>query len=217
MTITLSPGATPERVIPCRATASGSASAAWRADRPGGSRSERGVPHQQVAGEGTVVAVDDRALAVLALGGLPLEAAAAPPALGRGAADHRLADRPALHPLAQGGHGAGELVAGHQAGLVAPPVEQHVDVRAADPAVVDLDQHLARARAGAPGAPRPPPRPAAGRRRPASPRAAHPWTYLPLLDPGPVARRPGTDPTPGQTLGRAARPAAMTRARCGGR
>ena len=28
MTITLSPGATPERVIPCRATASGSASAA---------------------------------------------------------------------------------------------------------------------------------------------------------------------------------------------
>ncbi len=39
ITITLSPGATPERVIPWSATASGSASAAWRADRPGGSRS----------------------------------------------------------------------------------------------------------------------------------------------------------------------------------
>ena len=38
MTITLSPGPTPERVMPWRATAIGSASAAWRAPRPGGRR-----------------------------------------------------------------------------------------------------------------------------------------------------------------------------------
>ena len=105
MTITLSPGATPDRVIPCSATASGSASAAWRADRPGGSRSSDSVPHQQVAGECTVVAVGDRALAVLALGGLPLEAPAAAAALGGGAADHRLSDLPLVHALTQGGHG----------------------------------------------------------------------------------------------------------------
>ena len=43
---------------------------------------------------------------------------------------------------------AGELVAGDQPGLVAPALEQHVDVRSADAAVVDLDQHLARSGPG---------------------------------------------------------------------
>ena len=144
MTMTLSPGATPERVMPWRATASGSASAAWRADRPGGSRSSEASPHQHVAGEGPVVAVDDRTLPVLALRGLALAAPSAPPAPGRRTADHRVADLPTVHPLAERDDRAGELVAGHQTRLVAPPVEQHVDVGAADPAVVHLDQHLAR-------------------------------------------------------------------------
>ena len=94
MTITLSPGAIPERVIPCSATASGSASAAWRALRPGGRRSSDRGPDQHVAGEGAVVVVDDRALAVLALRGLALEAAPAAPAPGRRPADHLLADLP---------------------------------------------------------------------------------------------------------------------------
>src|SRR5271157_1480564 len=38
-TITVSPGVTPERVMPCNATDSGSANAAWRAARPSGRRS----------------------------------------------------------------------------------------------------------------------------------------------------------------------------------
>ena len=37
-TITVSPGVTPDRVMPCMATDRGSASAAWRGDRPSGSR-----------------------------------------------------------------------------------------------------------------------------------------------------------------------------------
>ena len=35
-------------------------------------------------------------------------------------------------------------MAGDQAGLIAPALEDDVDVRAADPAVVDLDQDLTR-------------------------------------------------------------------------
>ena len=38
ITVTLSPRLTPDQVIPCRATASGSANAARRAVKPGGSR-----------------------------------------------------------------------------------------------------------------------------------------------------------------------------------
>ena len=104
--------------------------------------------HQDVAGEGPVVAVDDRSGSVLALRGLPLEAATAAPAPGRGAADHRLTDLPALDSGTQGGDGPGELVPGDQAGLAGPPVEQQVDVRTADAAVVDLHQHLARSGSG---------------------------------------------------------------------
>ena len=44
MTITRSPGAAPERVMPCNATASGSARAAWRDVRPGGSATSAAAP-----------------------------------------------------------------------------------------------------------------------------------------------------------------------------
>src|ERR1700677_3914346 len=100
--------------------------------------------HQDVAGEGPVVAVDDRARTVLALRGLALEAATAASTPGRGATDHRLTDLPALDAGAQGADGPGELVPGDQAGLAGPPVEQQVDVRTADAAMVHLHQDLAR-------------------------------------------------------------------------
>jgi hypothetical protein len=104
---------------------------------------ERRRPYQHVAGKGPVVPVDDGPLAVLALGRLPLQAAAAAPALGRCALDNGVADLPAHHTLTQGGNGTSELVARHQSGLAGPALEQQVDVRAADAAVVHLYQDLA--------------------------------------------------------------------------
>ena len=148
MTMTVSPGATPARVIPWSATASGSASAAWRAVRPRRQSEERRRPDQHVAGEGTVVAVDDEPCPVLALRRLPFQAPAAVAALGRRAADDRLADLPARHAVAESNDGAAELVARHQAWLLGPALEKHVHVGTADPAVVHLHQHLVRTRPG---------------------------------------------------------------------
>ena len=106
MTITLSPGADARAGDPVqrhgqRLGQRGLARRQTRRQRGAATAS----PHQHVAGEGAVVAVDDRTLAVLALRRLPLEAAPAATALGRGAADHGLADLPAVHPLAQRGDG----------------------------------------------------------------------------------------------------------------
>ena len=98
--------------------------------------------------------------------------------------------RQPVDPLTERGDGTGELVAGHQAGLVAPPLEQHVDVRTADPAVIDLDQDLVRARARAPASPRPRPRPAGGRPPPASSRAARPCPTSPTVPKSVVRARP---------------------------
>ena len=75
-TITLSPGATPERVMPCSATDSGSASAAWRGERPSGRRRTTAGPAQDVLGEGTVGAARGHAVAVLALRRLALAGSA---------------------------------------------------------------------------------------------------------------------------------------------
>ncbi len=112
-----------------------------------GQAEEGGLPDQHVAGEGPVVAVDHRALPVLALRRLALEAPAAPSAPGRGAPDDQRTELPPLDVGPQGHDGSGELVAGHQA-LLAPPVEEHVDVGPADAAVVHLHQHLVGGRAG---------------------------------------------------------------------
>ena len=45
-TITVSPGCTPERVMPCMATESGSARAAWRGARPSGRRRTPAARHK---------------------------------------------------------------------------------------------------------------------------------------------------------------------------
>jgi hypothetical protein len=98
--------------------------------------------HQHIAGEGAIVAVDDRARPVLALRGLPLQATTAPTASGRRTANNGLTDLPTGDALSEGSDSAGELVTGHQARLIGPTVEQHVDIRATDTAVVHLHQDL---------------------------------------------------------------------------
>ena len=45
-TMTRSPGATPDRVMPCKATERGSASAAWRGERPSGRRRTPAARHR---------------------------------------------------------------------------------------------------------------------------------------------------------------------------
>ena len=106
-TMAVSPSPTPERVMPCRATASGSASAASRAESPAGRRSSDRAFDQHVAGEGAVVEVGvDRPLAAFALRGLALPAAPAGAAARRGAADDLVAHGPVRHAVAHGGDGA---------------------------------------------------------------------------------------------------------------
>ena len=92
MTITLSPGPTPERVMPWSATASrlGQRGLACRRDPVGAAAGRRRAPAR--SGRRPRCGRRSSTLTVLALRRLPLEAPPAPPALGRGAAHHRLAD-----------------------------------------------------------------------------------------------------------------------------
>ena len=106
---------------------------------------------------------------------------------------------PSAHPstpCAHGGHGSRVLVAGDQTGLAGPALEQQVDVRAADPAVVDLDQHLAGPGRGT-GRCSTSTSPGPGRRRRASCRAVRLRTppFLPRARPVPPPARAGQPPS----------------------
>ena len=70
-TITLSPGATPERVMPWRATDSGSASAAWRGDRPSGSRRTPAARHRMYSAKAPSVCSEVMLLRFSHCDGLP--------------------------------------------------------------------------------------------------------------------------------------------------
>ena len=118
----------------------------------GGAATEAGREAEQLTGVGQDVVgeapVEGRAVlhgppAVLALRRLALTAAPALPASGGRAADDLVARSPTGDPGTDRRDHAGPLVALDPA-RGAPALEDHVDVRAADPAVAHLDEHLAR-------------------------------------------------------------------------
>ncbi len=131
------------RVSPWSATASGSVSAAARSDNPSGRASKLVSGTRDELCEGSLpgaVALTERTTAGAQRG--PAGAAVlALAAFCAGAADHLVADLPALHSLAHGGYPAGELVTLDGA-RATPAVEHEMQVAAADTAVADLEQHV---------------------------------------------------------------------------
>ncbi len=109
--------------------------------QPVGQRQDLVLVGQRVAGVGPLMAGRADLFAVQAdrrpSGSAGLALATAP---GR-PRHHRLADLPAGHGLADGGHGAGVLVALDGA-RGAPTLDHHVQVAAAHTAVGDLEQHV---------------------------------------------------------------------------
>ena len=168
------PRATPDRVIPCSATASGSASAAARrAVRPAGRRSSDAARHQHVAGEGPVVAVDDRTPRFSHCDGFPSRQRRHARS---GARAHPPPGRRSPSPLRP--HPAAATLPVNSWPATRPGLSAHPSSSSGCPTRRSRSgpprPGPRRARAGAPVVPRPRPRPAAGRPRPASPRADPP-------------------------------------------
>ena len=134
-------GATPPRVSPCSATASGSASAAARSDTPGAPAGLR-LAHVHVIGERALVLADARVAATDAQRRPSREAVLALAAALRRPADDLVAGRPRRDVLPHRDHAGRELVALDRVRR-APPVDEHVEVAAAHAAVAHLEQHVA--------------------------------------------------------------------------
>ena len=138
--------APPAWVMPCSATASGSASAACLSERPSGTRSASAARDRLVARRtrpATSPSSPPTRPRSTQSDGRPARQYSHSPHLGDWPADDPVADRPAGHVGAERGDRARELVALDHAGAAAP-LDEEVQVGAADPAVADLEQQLAR-------------------------------------------------------------------------
>ena len=142
MTMAVSPGATPDRVIPCMATARGSASAAWRAERLSGKRKTPAARTRMYSANAPSPLSVMGLLRFSHCEGFPSSQRRQVPHLGEEPPTTRLAQGPGVDIVTGRGDGPGPLVSGNGPGLEAPPVTQLMDVRAADTAVMHPDQDL---------------------------------------------------------------------------
>ena len=136
--------------MPCSATASGSTSAACLSERLSGTRQRLGRADRSCSAANApcqlaVVGADPARARRTATPGRARQYSHSPH-LGDCPRTDPVADRPARHVRAERGDRARELVALDHAGAAAP-LDEEVQVGAADPAVADLEQQLARARA----------------------------------------------------------------------
>ena len=143
MTSARSPSTSPERVMPCSATANGSASAASRIERPSGRAHQRPLVEQDVAPRTHPGARRRRCRR----GGSRTGTAGPRGSAGSGRTSVTARRPPGRRPSTPSTSGpdrgdrAGPLVAADVAGL-APSLDHHVEVGAAHPAVADRGEHL---------------------------------------------------------------------------
>ncbi len=154
-TITVSPGAMPDRVMPWRATDSGSASAAWRGARPSGSRRTPADRATTYSAKAPSVWSEIMLLRFSHCDGFPSRQRRQVPQRGDAPPTTCSPVDQSVDLVADGDDGAAPFVAGHGSGFEAPAVAELVDVGAADAARVDADDDLVRTGARARAAPPP--------------------------------------------------------------